>query len=370
MTHVVIVGAGPAGFQAAAHLLAANGSDVTIDLLDRADRPDALLRHGPAAGRARLTEVARAVDAVLDDTRVRFLGGVDVGSDVPLDGLRRTADAVVLASGSPVDQPLEVEGNDSVGIGTISHLQAWLAGNPDVAAEELDLRVDSAVLIGWSRDTLALVDLLERREAPDSAPTEVRERLAQSGIRQVAVVQPDSETAVDDPHVQVGLRPIGVVGRNRARALRTLAPRNADGLRLVKDVRAQLLLRPRGRSEAWSALDHDGDVLARDGVRALASGAPVPGLYVVGWAGRPPSERVSHADDAAALVQAVLADRDELTPPTETLADLLNRLGVTAHTSAGWSAVAATDVLLDRFEGEGTLPLADYDELLEQVDED
>ncbi|AEF37801.1 hypothetical protein JDM601_3801 [Mycolicibacter sinensis] len=35
-----------------------------------------------------------------------------------------------------------------------------------------------------------------------------------------------------------------------------------------------------------------------------------------------------------------------------------------------WSAVAATDELLDRFAGEGQSPLVDYDALLDQVDED
>jgi hypothetical protein len=75
----------------------------------------------------------------------------------------------------------------------------------------------------------------------------------------------------------------------------------------------------------------------------------------------------SHADDAAAVVDAILADTDSFIAPRHPLGEILaNRTG----TRGGWSAAAATEVLLDRFAGEGTLPLADYGALYDQVDED
>jgi hypothetical protein len=44
--------------------------------------------------------------------------------------------------------------------------------------------------------------------------------------------------------------------------------------------------------------------------------------------------------------------------------------GIEASRLNGWSAAAVTDELLDRFAGEGQLPLADYESLMDQVDED
>jgi hypothetical protein len=50
--------------------------------------------------------------------------------------------------------------------------------------------------------------------------------------------------------------------------------------------------------------------------------------------------------------------------------EVLAARGVVPSASRGWSAVAATDVLLERFAGEGCSPLADYDQLVEQVEDD
>ena len=77
---IAVVGAGPAGFAVSSALLADSSLDVTVDLIDRAARPDALLRYGPAAGVRRLRDIARSVDAVLRDTRVTYFGNVDIAA--------------------------------------------------------------------------------------------------------------------------------------------------------------------------------------------------------------------------------------------------------------------------------------------------
>jgi hypothetical protein len=355
---VAVIGTGPAGFAVAAALLT-DGADIAIDLIDRAERPDGLLRHGPAAGVQRVKDVARRVDAILRDDRVSYFGGVEVGAALTLSDLRGAAHAVVLATGAPGDMPLSVAGKDSVGVGTVSHLQAWLAGNADVDAEELDFAVDSAVLFGVSAENLTVARALCRK------------------LRHVQIVDPRPLSDIEiPPHLpenlvlRGGLVAVGVVGRNRARAVRCTHRPDRYGRVITEDLRAQLLLRPRSTESPWRELDELDGHVAHDRARVLSGGAVGSGLYVAGWAGRDPSAAGSHDEDAAAVADAIRTDCAELAVPGTSLADVLAAKGISITELGDWSAVDATDALLDRFAGEGTSPLADYDALMEQVDED
>jgi hypothetical protein len=373
---VVVVGAGPAGFEVASALLADSVLAAEIDLVDRAVLPDGLLRHGPAAGAHRLRDVARDVDTVLSDSRVTYYGGVAVGTALPLDELRSAAGAVVLSTGAPRDLPLEVAGHDSVGVGTVSHVEAWLVGNADVELPELDLAMDTMVLIGSSAETLRVAEVLCGR-APAGVSDHVRCRLAASRLRHVQLIDPRSNSAIGLPRdvpanliVRTGLTPVGVVGRNRARALRCLHGPDSYGRVVSEDLRAQLLLRPRAESFCWNGVDEDhGHIDHRNG-RVLECGTQIAGLYVAGWAGRGPRDRGSHADDASAVVAALHADLPALPGAKIGLGDVLAMHRIEVTRADDWSAVAATDALLARFAGEGMAPLADYDTLVDRVDED
>jgi ferredoxin--NADP+ reductase len=378
MSTVAVIGCGPAGFAVASAILDRADTDTTVTLVERDERPDALLRHGPGAGPDRLRRVAHDVDAVLADDRVDFFGGVDIADGaVPLDDLRAAADAVVLATGSPLDLPLRLAGRDSVGVGTLTHVEAWLTGNADVDLRELDLDVDSAVLVGAAPETFCIAAILAGDKIPDGVPDGVDARLATSRLRHVQVVDSRSvtefdpfETGDNSVVVRAELTPIGVVGRNRARALRCLRRPDADGRVLVEDLRAQLLLRPRAKAFPWRGLDQShGRITARGG-RVLVSGTPQPGLYAAGWAVRAPQDKGSHAADAAVVARAIWTDLLDCPRPRRQLADVFAQHGVAPTRIDGWSAVSATEVLLDRFDGECTLPLADYDQLLGEVDED
>jgi hypothetical protein len=102
----------------------------------------------------------------------------------------------------------------------------------------------------------------------------------------------------------------------------------------------------------------------------LIGEAPAAGLYVAGWAGRAPSDKGSHFDDAAAVVAAIHADIHTLSRPRHTLADALVERSIAASGVDGWSAVEAINVLLGRLAGEEKAPLVDYGALVDQVDED
>jgi hypothetical protein len=117
-------------------------------------------------------------------------------------------------------------------------------------------------------------------------------------------------------------------------------------------------------------LDDDRGHIAHEAGRVLCQGSPQLGLYVAGWAGRAPGEKGSHRDDAIAVIDAIRTDLPALSATKRELSQVLSALQKEPTELGDWSATRATATLLDRFAGEGTLPLADYDALMDQVDED
>jgi len=91
---VVVVGAGPAGL-AAAHDLARRGHAVTV--IDRHAKPGGRLRDVPEAELP--AAVLDAEVALLSAMEIEFKSGIELGSQVTLEGLRRGFDAILLAVG-------------------------------------------------------------------------------------------------------------------------------------------------------------------------------------------------------------------------------------------------------------------------------
>ena len=88
---VAVVGAGPSGLYAAA-ALAASGTAVDVDVLDRLPAPYGLVRYGVAPDHVKMKSVVRVLARPFGPGEVRFLGGVAVGDgpgQVPLAGAAR-----------------------------------------------------------------------------------------------------------------------------------------------------------------------------------------------------------------------------------------------------------------------------------------
>ena len=78
---VAIVGAGPAGFYAAGHLLAGE-RPVTVDLFDRLPTPFGLVRAGVAPDHPKIKSVVRIYEKTAAKEGFRFFGGVELGRDL------------------------------------------------------------------------------------------------------------------------------------------------------------------------------------------------------------------------------------------------------------------------------------------------
>ncbi|MCA1997114.1 MAG: glutamate synthase subunit beta [Armatimonadetes bacterium] len=109
---VAVVGSGPAGL-ACAQQLARAGCDVTV--FEKNDRIGGLLRYGIPNFKMEKSHIDRRVRQ-MEAEGVRFVTGVCVGVDLPVDRLRSDFDAVVLAGGSEQPRDLNVPGRGLQGI--------------------------------------------------------------------------------------------------------------------------------------------------------------------------------------------------------------------------------------------------------------
>ncbi|OLT29616.1 pyridine nucleotide-disulfide oxidoreductase [Nocardiopsis sp. CNR-923] len=133
-----IVGAGPAGIYAADLLtkdetLSACGTSVSIDILDKLPSPYGLVRYGVAPDHPRIKQIQGALHKILDKPEITFYGNVEYGVDLKLDDLRQHYDAVIFATGSDRDRPLDVPGANLPGSHGAADFVFWYDSHPDVS---------------------------------------------------------------------------------------------------------------------------------------------------------------------------------------------------------------------------------------------
>ena len=165
MRHVAIIGSGPAGFYAAEGLQKQFGDAVRIDLIDRLPVPYGLIRSGVAPDHQSIKAVSRRYEKVALGDGVRFLGNVMIGRDLAVDELRALYDAVILATGAPVDRPLEIQGSDLPGVIGSAAFVGWYNGHPDFADLDPPLSGEAAVVIGNGNVALDVARILAKTEA-------------------------------------------------------------------------------------------------------------------------------------------------------------------------------------------------------------
>ena len=187
---VAVVGSGPAGFYAAAALLASD-LGVEVDLLERLPTPWGLVRLGVAPDHPNIKAVSRAFEKTAAHAGFRFFGNVEVGRDVTHEELTRLYDAVLYSVGAQTDRSLGIPGEELPGSWAATEFVAWYNGHPDYQHLSFDLSGERAVVIGNGNVALDVARMLALTPA-ELATTDTTdaaiEAINAAGIREILVV--------------------------------------------------------------------------------------------------------------------------------------------------------------------------------------
>ncbi|RVU15403.1 NADP oxidoreductase [Streptomyces antnestii] len=192
MLRVAVVGSGPSGVYTAQSLVQQERvPDVHVDVLDRLPCPYGLVRYGVAPDHEKIKSLQNNLRAVLEHERVRFVGGVEVGTGLPPGRLLELYHAVVYCVGAATDRHLGVPGENLPGSWSATDFVSWYSAHPDAVAEAFVQGVDSAVVIGVGNVAVDVTRILARGAA-ELAPTDMPQgalgALADSRVRDVYMV--------------------------------------------------------------------------------------------------------------------------------------------------------------------------------------
>jgi ferredoxin/flavodoxin---NADP+ reductase len=187
---VAVIGSGPAGLYAAEELCRHGG--VSVDILDRLPCPYGLLRYGVAPDHLKMKSMEVTLRKVFERPEVRFLGGVELGTDITVADLTDHYDAVVYATGSAADRRLNIPGEDLEGSLPATEFVRWYCGHPDAAVDRVRLDVRAAVIVGVGNVAVDVTRILaktadELREKTD-IPDHVLDVLAASTVTDIHMV--------------------------------------------------------------------------------------------------------------------------------------------------------------------------------------
>jgi ferredoxin--NADP+ reductase len=188
---VAVVGAGPAGFFVAQHLLARAEGAVQVDLFERLPTPFGLVRFGVAPDHEEIKRVVRQFEKTAAQAGFRFFGNVEVGRHLGLEDFRRYYHQVCFATGAQADRRMGIPGEDLPGSHAATEFVAWYNGHPDYRERTFDLSVERAVVVGVGNVAVDVARIL-CRTPEELARTDIAdyalEALRQSRVREVVML--------------------------------------------------------------------------------------------------------------------------------------------------------------------------------------
>jgi ferredoxin/flavodoxin---NADP+ reductase len=190
-TRIAVIGAGPAGFYTAGHLLKDGPETLEVDMFERLPTPWGLVRSGVAPDHPKIKSVTRVYEKTAAHPRFRFFGAVELGRDISRDELAGHYHAIVYATGSPADRPLGIPGEDLPGSHPATDFVGWYNGHPDYTDHDFDLSAQRAVVIGNGNvalDVARMLTLSHDELAQTDIADHALELLDASNVREIVVV--------------------------------------------------------------------------------------------------------------------------------------------------------------------------------------
>ncbi len=157
---VAVIGAGPAGFYTAEHLLKQKQYHVEVDLFDRLPTPYGLVRGGVAPDHQKIKSVTKAYERTAKKSGFRYFGFVEFGSDISLRDLKTHYHQIVFATGTQAGKLLNIPGAELKGSHAASDFVAWYNGHPDYGMFEFDFSQERVAVIGVGNVALDVARIL------------------------------------------------------------------------------------------------------------------------------------------------------------------------------------------------------------------
>jgi len=204
---VAIVGAGPAGFYGAEHILKDSELHAQVDLFDRLPSPFGLVRGGVAPDHPKIKSVIRVYQKTAARDGFRFFGNVKVGHDIEVDDLERLYHAIVFTVGCESDRRLGIPGEDLPGSHAATAFVGWYNAHPDYAGEEFDLSCERAVVIGngnVAMDVARMLALTDHELRQTDTADHAIEALERSRVREIVVLgrRGPAQAAFTNPEIK------------------------------------------------------------------------------------------------------------------------------------------------------------------------
>jgi ferredoxin--NADP+ reductase len=159
---IAIVGAGPTGYFTAQAFLKNQTADTSflIDIIERLPTPGGLVRYGVAPDHQKIKSITNIFEKINQESNVRLFANIEVGKDVSLRDLKMNYDAVVLTTGAPNGKRLNIEGENSPNSFSASEFVAWYNGDPNFTNLNVNLKCESAVIVGNGNVAIDVARLL------------------------------------------------------------------------------------------------------------------------------------------------------------------------------------------------------------------
>ncbi|MCC6682596.1 MAG: FAD-dependent oxidoreductase [Phycisphaeraceae bacterium] len=159
---VAIIGAGPAGFYAANHLLSQSDLDIEVDMFDRLPTPFGLVRHGVAPDHPKIKNVTKVFDKTAQNHKFRFFGNVTCGEHLKPADLRQYYHQIIYTVGAQTDRRLNIPGEDLAGSHSATEFVAWYNGHPYYRDLEFDLTQENVAIVGMGNVAIDVARILCR----------------------------------------------------------------------------------------------------------------------------------------------------------------------------------------------------------------
>src|SRR5690349_3492263 len=204
---VAVIGAGPAGFYVAEHLLRRADLTIDVDLFDRLPTPYGLVRAGVAPDHQKIKAVTATFDKIAAHPRFRFYGGVELGKHLDVADLRTHYHQVVYTTGAQTDRRMDIPGEDLPGSHPATEFVAWYNGHPDYRDCQFDLSQERVAVVGVGNVAVDVARIL-CRTPEELARTDIAEHaleaLRGSRVREVYLLgrRGPAQAAFTNPEVK------------------------------------------------------------------------------------------------------------------------------------------------------------------------